>query len=176
MKIGDKVMDGNVIFVVRKIGGGGQLIDPDTNTGDIGWHICDGTRGTPDLRGRFILGASDSHVAGSTGGEENHTLTVDEMPAHSHAGTTSTNGNHKHGALGENNDNSPFGIYDNNRNHYGSNGGVAQDNPIFNTSTDGAHNHTFTTDNTGGGVAHNNMPPFLYYETVINMRGCDNKC
>ena len=35
---------------------------------------------TPDLRGRFLLGASASHAAGSTGGEETHTLTVEEMP------------------------------------------------------------------------------------------------
>lgn len=102
MKIGDKITDGSASFIVRKMGGGGQLIkgiimafsgtfdsngypiDPDTNAGDTGWHICDGTNGTPDLRGRFILGASDSHTVGSTGGEENHTLTIDEMPSHTH--------------------------------------------------------------------------------------------
>lgn len=39
---------------------------------------------TPDLRGRFLLGASASHAVGSTGGEETHTLTVKEMPAHNH--------------------------------------------------------------------------------------------
>lgn len=59
----------------------GYPIDPDTNEGDTGWHICDGTNGTPDLRGRFILGASDSHAVGSTGGEENHTLTIEELPS-----------------------------------------------------------------------------------------------
>nr|DAM11943.1 MAG TPA: baseplate protein [Caudoviricetes sp.] len=58
----------------------GYPIDADTNTGDTGWHICDGTNGTPDLRGRFILGVSDSHAVGSTGGEEKHTLTIDELP------------------------------------------------------------------------------------------------
>lgn len=29
----------------------GYPIDTDTNAGDTGWHICDGTNGTPDLLG-----------------------------------------------------------------------------------------------------------------------------
>lgn len=182
----NKITDGTTQFIVRKIGGGGQLIkgiimafsgtfdngypvNPDTNAGDAGWHICDGTHGTPDLRGKFILGASNNHAVGSAGGEENHVLTVEEMPSHSHTGTTSTNGNHKHGGLGENVDDSPFGIYDNNRNHYGSEGGIDQDNAIFNTSTDGDHNHTFTTDNTGGGAAHNNMPPYYTLSYIMKL-------
>lgn len=36
------------------------------------------------IQNRFLLGASNTYVNGSTGGEETHTLTVDEMPAHSH--------------------------------------------------------------------------------------------
>lgn len=58
----------------------GYPIDGSTNIVRKDWHICDGTNGTPDLRGRFILGASGSHAVGSTGGEENHTLTVEELP------------------------------------------------------------------------------------------------
>lgn len=27
-----------------------------------GWHLCDGTDGYPDLRDKFILGASDAHA------------------------------------------------------------------------------------------------------------------
>lgn len=49
-----------------------------------GWHICDGEYGTPDLRGRFVLGASEHHEVGEDGGEETVTLTVDQMPSHSH--------------------------------------------------------------------------------------------
>lgn len=36
------------------------------------------------LKDRFLLGAGDSYTAGTTGGEATHTLTEDEMPAHSH--------------------------------------------------------------------------------------------
>ena len=32
----------------------------------------------------FLLAAGDSYIAGSTGGEATHTLTVNEMPKHSH--------------------------------------------------------------------------------------------
>jgi len=33
-----------------------------------GWHLCDGTGGTPDLRGKFIKGAAAGVEAGDTGG------------------------------------------------------------------------------------------------------------
>ena len=36
------------------------------------------------IRGKFLLAESDNHAAGSTGGEETHTLTVQEIPAHNH--------------------------------------------------------------------------------------------
>lgn len=70
---------------------------------DTGWVLCDGGSdgkgGTvPDLRGRMIRGASDSVPAGSTGGSETHshefsgkvwdtTLTVEQMPSHTHSYT-----------------------------------------------------------------------------------------
>lgn len=37
------------------------------------------------VKDRFVLAAGDSYVAGSTGGEAAHTLTVNEMPSHRHA-------------------------------------------------------------------------------------------
>lgn len=36
------------------------------------------------IGGRFLLGADDTYAAGSTGGEAEHTLTIDEMPKHNH--------------------------------------------------------------------------------------------
>lgn len=105
-------------------------------------------------QGRMLLGADDStYEAGATGGEETHTLTAAEMPAHSHSGTTSTNGNHSH-------------QIDYSRNRDGSERKfeAARDIEVGGslwTNDAGNHNHTFTTDNAGGGEAHNNMPPYL---------------
>ena len=42
------------------------------------------TFNVPDLSGRVVLGVSQSHALGTTGGEATHTLTESELPAHSH--------------------------------------------------------------------------------------------
>lgn len=58
-----------------------------------GWHLCDGTEGTPDLRGRFIVGAGGDYEPAATGGAADHNhggntgghvLTAAQMPAHAH--------------------------------------------------------------------------------------------
>ena len=75
---------------------------------DTGWVLCDGGSdgkgGTvPDLRGRMIMGVSDTYKAGSTGGSEKHshslsgtvgntTLTVAQMPSHTHTFSKGTYG------------------------------------------------------------------------------------
>lgn len=50
-----------------------------------GWVLCDGTNGTPNLKGRFIVGydASDNdyNVIGKIGGEKRHQLTTSELPS-----------------------------------------------------------------------------------------------
>lgn len=42
------------------------------------------TFNVPDLSGRVIIGVSESHILGSTGGEATHVLTDSELPAHVH--------------------------------------------------------------------------------------------
>lgn len=37
-----------------------------------GWVMCNGTQGTPDLRGRFLRATGDIASAGQTGGAERH--------------------------------------------------------------------------------------------------------
>lgn len=49
-----------------------------------GWALCNGQNGTPDLRNRFIVGAGDEYNVSSNGGAKTHTITIDEMPSHSH--------------------------------------------------------------------------------------------
>ncbi len=38
-----------------------------------GWHLCDGTVGTIDLRDKFIVGAGGTHNPGATGGSNTQT-------------------------------------------------------------------------------------------------------
>ena len=49
-----------------------------------GWHLCDGTNGTPDLRDRFVIGAGNAYTPGATGGNAQITLTKEQLPAHTH--------------------------------------------------------------------------------------------
>jgi len=71
----------------------GGIIAWSGSTIPLTWALCDGTNGTPDLRGKFILGVNDGsgyntnltkRSIGASGGEENHTLTINEIPAQSH--------------------------------------------------------------------------------------------
>jgi hypothetical protein len=54
----------------------------------LGWYLCDGTNGTPDLRDRFVVGAGSTYSVAATGGSANaivvsHTHTVTD-PGHNH--------------------------------------------------------------------------------------------
>ena len=73
----------------RKIAGGG-LIDSVYPVGSIYMSVNAANPSTlfggtwQRIQGRFLFAADSAHAAGSTGGEEKHKLTVDEMPSHSH--------------------------------------------------------------------------------------------
>ncbi len=52
-----------------------------------GWVLCDGMNSTPDLRDRFIVGAGSTYAPAATGGSTStgsHTLSIAEMPSHTH--------------------------------------------------------------------------------------------
>lgn len=86
------------------------------------------------LKDRFLLAAGDTYEAGSTGGEAQHTLTVNEIPGHTHTienGTVTVSG----GNVG--------------------NISYANNNSILASTTNAK-----VTD-TGGSQSHNNMPPYL---------------
>lgn len=38
-----------------------------------GWHLCDGTAGTPDLRNKFVPGAGDEYAPGDNAANPTHT-------------------------------------------------------------------------------------------------------
>ena len=57
-----------------------------------GWLLCDGSNSTPDLRNRFVVGATSTYAVGATGGSADaivvshtHTATVTD-PGHFHTG------------------------------------------------------------------------------------------
>lgn len=85
----------------------------------------------------FLLSAGDEYVAGSIGGEAEHTLTIEEMPSHAH--------NFNRHQLWRN-ENVP--IAGNTQSGYGAN------NKTLTIYTD-------TTTSVGSGYSHNNMPPYL---------------
>jgi len=124
----------------------------------MGWVLCDGTNGTPDLRNRFIVGAGDKYDIGATGGEDTHVLTIAEMPAHNHTGSTNSTGAHTHTVRGG------TGTSDHTYPHFSS----AGTGYTSSTSSAGAHSHTVITNNSGGGTAHENRPP--YYALAYIMK------
>lgn len=69
------------------------------------WALCDGTNGTPDLRGRFVLGGiagTGFNSIGNKAGVTDITLQPFNLPPHTHSGSvsvsgeTNTTGNHTH--------------------------------------------------------------------------------
>lgn len=78
----------------------GMIIDwfGASNRVPAGWHICDGTNGTPDLRGKFVIGGStDGTYKGSTstsdmrkGGASSQSISITQnnLPPHTHSSGT----------------------------------------------------------------------------------------
>jgi hypothetical protein len=54
------------------------------NAVPAGWFLCDGGNGTPDLRNRFVVGSGGQYATGNTGGADTVTLTVAQIPPHTH--------------------------------------------------------------------------------------------
>ena len=61
-----------------------------------GYHLCDGTSGTPDLRDRFVYGAGGNKTIGDTGGYNNLTVSTSSAGGHFHYANTTTTGIHSH--------------------------------------------------------------------------------
>lgn len=107
----------------------------------------------------FLWCAGPKHAAGTTGGEETHKLIIDEMPEHSHSisSTDITGGFQVYWSSV----NSLFGCFQgDNVTHFPAKTGVEDlafdyyDRVNFKST----HNHGMTSS--GGGAAHNNMPPY----------------
>ena len=83
---------------------------------------------------RFLYAAPTTGTIGATAGEKTHTLTVSEMPAHTHV--------------------AGYKRYD----VYGSG---TLDAVFWSSNADGI-NGSYNTSSVGSGVEHNNMPPYVY--------------
>lgn len=91
------------------------------------------------VKDRFLYAAGDLYSAGQVGGEATHTLTVNEMPSHSHhpddwAVVVSAGGN--------------TGVY------------ATTNGKVLDHYNQQAKKQDYHTSSTGGNGAHNNMPPF----------------
>jgi microcystin-dependent protein len=132
-----------------------------------GWKLCDGQNGTPDLRGRFILGSGQgtgltNRNVGNTGGLEKVMLTEDNMAPH------------KHESPGDPNEssNNPFG-------HSGSHK-RARNNAHQEGNAWDLTNSSIWRPTTGSGrgkkgtkvdkqLPFNNMPPFYVLAYIMKM-------
>ena len=139
--------------------------------------------------GRVLVGAGIGYIAGGTGGSKTVTLTVDQMPSHSHANTLAEAGGHSHsrgsmeivGTLGDRRGGmsatpefSSSGALSNTGVTYWP-CSVQESNAAFSngvkltasngwsgaTNTVANHNHTITNASTGGGSAVNVEQPWL---------------
>lgn len=141
-----------------------------------GWYLCDGANGTPDLRNRFIIGASVDNVGVSnttitgsntkTGGSKDSTVVAHTHTAnHSHTGSTNSTGAHTHTqSVGT-------GI---------ANAGLAYNNGSgsspLQTSSAGAHSHTVTVDSAsvttssaGSSGTDANLPPYYALAYIMKL-------
>jgi microcystin-dependent protein len=149
------------------------------------WKLCDGTvylnsdipllapilnnqfggvagtsNAVPDLRSRFPIGyqAGGTLPIGTMGGEATHVLTEAEMPAHSH---TITDPGHVHDIV----DNlAPGTVFGN----YALTGSINQLQDL-DQNTQSATTGV-TINSTGGGGAHQNMPPYLGVNFIIKFQ------
>jgi microcystin-dependent protein len=128
-----------------------------------GWQLCDGTRGTPDLRDRFVLGG---RMKSEAGGSNQVQLSIQTMARHGHVFSTDTAGKHDHEvedhwrmssylwawSLGPNMGSGPY--YD----------------EVKFTDPDGSHSHTGVTDHVGeySPLPYDNRP--AYYKAAFIMR------
>lgn len=104
----------------------------------------------PDLRGRSPVHPGSQVILGQVGGEENHTLTIAEMPAHTHQAAGDANS----ATVA-----SPTG-----------NVWAASDNNPFSSAPDTTMNPA-SVGTAGGSQPHPNQQPYLVVNFVIALQG-----
>ena len=138
-----------------------------------GFVLCDGNNSTPDLRGRFIVGASASGGYGvdATGGSNEVTLSTSQLPTHNHSisvsGTTSNKsltGDIAKISECYNVAGSASGVFTKKGTGNSPVTGASSNSPTAGVDFDASHDHTFTASGTSGdagsGSAIENRPPY----------------
>jgi microcystin-dependent protein len=106
----------------------------------------------PDLRGRTPIHVGSGHTLGERGGEQSHTLSIAELPTHTHAARATSAGGSQVVPTG------------------GLLARAAPANPYVAPANLAAMN-TASVANTGGSQAHLNMQPFLTLSFCIALQG-----
>lgn len=155
-----------------------------------GWHICDGTYGTPDLRDKFVLGAGGKYPLNGAGGVASFRLTVDMIPEHRHtifaAGSTDSDAHGDiHGAVqtipdgitgtvitnGVYNEESPTGNGAGGGGRQRTNTGERPDSP-YKRGGGGANSNGGVSSRSEGyekQVAINNLPPYYALYKIMKL-------
>jgi microcystin-dependent protein len=118
----------------------------------------------PDFRGYMLSmagappsGHGSSLTLGGIGGYQTITLNTGQIPAHTHSVALSGNGAHTHTV------DRPQSV----GNGGGSNDGRNSANGQMNVGGDGGHSHTISEQSVGGGLSHDNMPPYAVVNFII---------
>ncbi len=119
----------------------------------------------PDTRGRVgvgkspaINGSRSERILGATGGEENHTLTTNEMPSHTHT----SNADGSHDTLDQ------YGNVISKARLVVVNGNDTMNDSVNPGNEPNLYTYTnLTIGSTGSGQAHNNMQPFIVFNYLI---------
>jgi hypothetical protein len=150
----------------------------------VGWSLCNGANGTPDLTDRFIYSVSTSEDPGLTGGSNTYALSTTQLPSHSHSFSTASAGSHTHSFSTSTDGSHTHNLYSLD---VGSSGGdwwtgvkssSSQQSGLMSsagshshsgtTNSNGSHTHSGTTDNTGSGSSIDNRP--AYYKLAFIMK------
>lgn len=106
----------------------------------------------PDLRGRIPIHQGDGFILAETGGVEEITLTVNQIPAHSHPFTASTNASQDSSPVGKVLGQTSSGLL------------YIQDTPDVNLSP-------LAMSSVGGSQPHTNFQPYLCVDFIISLFG-----